>query len=91
MLRVAEATAGYAAGQVADGLSPSEAARAALDAADELELMAVQLRRMARPRLGPAERRALAAELVAAGLTQRQAAARIGVSPRRVWDYLAGR
>jgi DNA-directed RNA polymerase specialized sigma24 family protein len=90
-LRVAASTASYAAGQVADGLSPSEATRAALDAADAMEATARTLRALlARPRL-PAERRALAVQLVAQGLTQRQAAARLGVSPRRVWDYLAGR
>jgi DNA-binding NarL/FixJ family response regulator len=97
-LRLAAAMAGYAAGQVADGLSPSEATRAALDAADAMEATAAKLRRLT-GRLSPAEcralptasRRALAVELVAGGLTQRQAARQLGVSPRRVWDYLRGR
>jgi hypothetical protein len=97
-LRLAAAMAGYAARQVADGWSPSEATRAALDAADAMEATAVKLRRLT-GRLSPAEcralptaaRRELAAQLVAEGLTQRQAAARLGVSPRRLWDYLRGR
>ena len=53
-LRLAEAIAGYAAGQVADGLSPSGATRAALDAADAMEATAMKLRALTRIRLGPA-------------------------------------
>ena len=43
------------------------------------------------PGLDAAGRRALALELAASGLSQRQIAARVGRSERRVWDYLRGR
>lgn len=88
VLRVAEATAGYAAGQLANGLSPEAARQATLDAADGLEVTAGQLRRLARLDLDPAERRALAVQLAASGLSQRQAARVLGVSKKTVWTYL---
>ena len=42
-LNIASAIAGYAAGAVADGLSPEAARRAVIDAAAELELAASRL------------------------------------------------
>lgn len=90
-LRIAASIAAYSAERIGNGLSPQEATRATADAARELELIVGQLRRLTRRNLAPAERRALAVQLVAEGLTQRQAAAQIGVSPRRAWDYLHGR
>jgi Homeodomain-like domain len=86
VLRLAEATAGYAAGQVGNGLGPEQARQAALDAAGELADMAATLRRLARP--GPGDRRALAVELAADGLSQREIADRLGLSLRAVWGYL---
>jgi hypothetical protein len=91
MLRLAESIAGYAAAQLANGLSPEQARRAALDAAGELDAVAVHLRRLAQPRLDVAERRALAAELAESGMSARQIAGQIGVTPSTVWDYLARR
>ena len=92
-LRIAAASAEYASRAVADGLSPEAARQAALDAAAELEVIAGTLRRLTRPRpdLDAAGRRALAVALAGRGLSQRQIAARVGRSERRVWDYLRGR
>lgn len=89
VLRIAGATAEYASRVIANGLSPEQARRAALDAAGELELIAGTLRRLAR--LTPPERRQLAVELAADGMSHREIARRIDVSKRRTWDYLAGR
>ena len=93
VLRVGETVCGYAAAQLADGLSPEAARQAARDAAAELEVIAGTLRRLTRPRpdLDAAGRRALAVELARRGLSHRQIAARVGRSERRVWDYLRGR
>ncbi len=91
VLAITEATARYAASQLADGIGPAEARQTALFVAGELETAAVALRRLTLARADAAQRRALAVELVDQGLTQRQAAAVVGVSPRRLWDYLEGR
>jgi hypothetical protein len=48
MLRVAEATAGYAAARLSNGLGPAEARRAAVEAAVELVAVAGELRRLER-------------------------------------------
>ena len=88
-LRLAEAVSGYAAGQVANGLSSEEARRAVVEAAAELELIAIGLRRLAR--LGVEERRALARMLYAHGLTQQRVAVLVGVSERTARYYVAGR
>jgi hypothetical protein len=88
VLTVASAVAGYAAGQIGNGLGPEEARRAALDAAGELELIAGTLRRIALARLGPPERRRLVAELAASGMSQRRIAAAVGVAKRTVWGDL---
>jgi hypothetical protein len=86
VLRLAEATAGYAAGQVGNGLAPDEARLAVVEAAAELELAASALRRLAR--LDGQERRVLAVQLAALGWPRVRIAAACGVSPRVVWDYL---
>lgn len=90
VLTVASAVAAYAARSVGNGLGPEEARRAAVEAAAELEIIAANLRRLARtaPRLDPAGRRVLAADLAASGLSQRAIAARLGVSKRTVFDDL---
>ncbi len=91
LLRVVSATAAYAAGQLANGLSPQQARVAALEAAAEMEQAASVLRALTLARLTPAERRRLAVQLVASGTSQREAARQVDVSPRRVWDYLRDR
>jgi DNA-directed RNA polymerase specialized sigma24 family protein len=89
LLRFVQAAAGYAAGQLGNGLGPAQAREAALELAAELELAAVSLRRAVR--LRPAERRALARLLAARGVPTRQIAARVGVSDRSVRSYVRGR
>ena len=80
---------GYAAGQLADGLGPEAARRAALDVAAELEATAGVLRRLARPDAGERdERRALAVELAGAGMSHQQIARQLGVSTGTVWGDL---
>lgn len=99
VLRVAEAAAGYAAGQIGNGLGPAQAWAAAIATAGELEAAARKLRQLTGRPLSPAEvrsldtasRRELAAELVASGLTRRQVAGRLAVHPRTVRKYLAAR
>jgi predicted DNA-binding protein (UPF0251 family) len=91
VLRLAAAIAGYAAGQVGNGLSPEHARRAVLDAAAELDAAAAALRRLTRldpARLGPAERRALAVRLAASGMSQQRAAEQVGVARRTLRGYL---
>ena len=85
-LRLAACVAGYAAGQVANGLDPAEARVAATDAALELAGLAALLCRLAR--LEPGDRRALAVQLAAAGWSRRQIAERLGVSTGAVAGYL---
>ena len=89
LLRFVQAAAGYAAGQLGNGLGPEQAREAALEIAAELELAAVSLRRAVR--LRPAERRALARLLAARGVPTRQIAAQVGVSDRSVRSYVRGR
>jgi DNA-binding NarL/FixJ family response regulator len=86
VLRLAAAVAGYAAGQVSDGLSPVEAQCATWQAAEELTAIVVQLRRLGR--VDPAGRRALALELAGAGVPRREIADRLGVTPSTVRGYL---
>lgn len=86
-LRLAAVTAGYAADQLADGLSPAEARVAALDASAELVELAEVLRRAVR--LSRAERQKLAVLWIELGhLSRREIAGRLGVSERTVWRYL---
>jgi ParB-like chromosome segregation protein Spo0J len=85
VLRLAEALAGYAAGQVADGLSPEQARAAVIEAAGELADAAASLRKLA---LSPAERRQMAALLAGHGLSRPQIARRLGVSDKSVRSYL---
>jgi hypothetical protein len=89
VLRVAEAVAGYAAGQVGNGLGPGGARCAALEAAEELAEVAVRLRRLARlERPGGRERRDLAVELEGRGWTRQEIAGWLGVSDQSVRRYL---
>jgi len=88
-LRIAEAVAGYAARQVGNGLAPEEARRAVVEAAAELELMAVELRRLAR--LDGPERMALARQLSELGVGTKRIAATVGVSESAVRHYVKGR
>lgn len=90
VLRVASAITAYASRELANGLSPEQARVATMEAARELQLVAGKLMALARvrPGLDPAGRRALAVELAAAGLSQRQIAEQVGRSPRQVRDYL---
>jgi hypothetical protein len=89
VLTIAAAVAGYAAGQVGDGLGPVEARRAVVEAAAELEAAASSLRRLARlDPLDRPERRRLVAGLAASGMSQRAIAGAVGVDKRTVWDDL---
>jgi DNA-binding NarL/FixJ family response regulator len=88
-LRLAATMSTYAARQLADGLSPEQARRAALEAAGELAGVAEQLRRLTR--LRSAERRLLAVQLANFGLTTRQIAQQLGVSDKAARNYVAGR
>ena len=88
MLRVGESMCGYAAASIGNGLSPDDARRAALDVAAELAELAAALRRLTRLDLDAAQRRALAVELAASGLSQRQIGEQLGVSKKTVWADL---
>jgi len=89
LLRVTEAMASYSAAQVDNGLPPEEARQAVVDVAGELAAVAVELRRLAR--VSSRDRRLLAREFHDAGVTVAETAARLGVAPRTVAYYLAGR
>jgi hypothetical protein len=86
VLRIAENTCGYAAGQIGNGAGPGEAREVAVFVAGELELVAEALRRLTR--LEPGERRVMAAKLAGLGFGRREIAARLGVSERAVFGYL---
>lgn len=86
LLRITAATADYAAGQLADGLSPAQARAAVVEAAGELEAAAAGLRRLAQ--LSHADRRRLALMLTGAGVPRREIAMRLGCSERSVFRYL---
>jgi DNA-directed RNA polymerase specialized sigma24 family protein len=88
-LRLIAVVAVYAAGQLADGLGPEAARRAALEMAAELEACASSLRRLTR--LRPAERRALAVQLAGLGLSTQEIARQLGVTDRAVRYYISGR
>jgi DNA-binding NarL/FixJ family response regulator len=90
-LRIASDIARYSAEQIGNGLSPQAARQAAIETAGELQLVVSTLRRLTRLDLNSAERRALAVELAATGMSQRQIAVQVGRSKRRVWSYLHGR
>jgi DNA-binding NarL/FixJ family response regulator len=89
LLRIGAGMCQYGAAQLSDGLAPEQARQAALEAAGELQDLAEQLRRLTR--LRPADRRALAAELAASGLTTQQIARQLGVCDRAVRNYVQGR
>ena len=88
VLRIIEATAGYAAGQVGNGADPGLARAAALEAAAEMEMAAVSLRRLVR--LRPDERKSLAPLLAGRGLSRVQIGMALGLSERSVRKYLNG-
>ena len=93
VLGVAQSTASYAAGRLADGLGPEDARRAVWEAAAGLESAAAVLRRLALAPLylDPAARRALAVALAESGVPQREIAAQVGRARRTVRGWLAGR
>ena len=85
ILQISEATCRYGAAQLLNGLGPGEARDAALFVAGELELAAAALRKLTR--LGPAERRRLAVQLVRLGWSKQAVAVQLGVSDRTVRGY----
>ena len=89
VLRLAALAAGYAAGQVSDGLSPVEAQCAVRQAAEALAEVVVELRRLAP--LEPGERREAAAEMAGMGIPRREIASRLGLTERTVGKYLRPR
>jgi hypothetical protein len=88
-LRLAESMCGYAAAQLANGLSAEQARLEALEVAGELVAVAAVLRRAAWTTT--ADRRRLAALWAGRGLRTGEIAARIGVSDFTVRAYLRGR
>jgi hypothetical protein len=88
LLRLVESLAGYAAGQLANGIGRGQARRVGLEAAEELSVAAVALRRLTR--LSSAERRAEAARLRGLGYGTQQIADRLGVSMHSAWNYTRG-
>ena len=86
LLRIAECGVRYAISELSNGSGPAEARAVAVEMAGELCMIAEALRRLTR--LGPADRRVLAVQLVALGMSQREVADRLGVSTRTVWGYL---
>jgi DNA-binding NarL/FixJ family response regulator len=89
-LRLGSDLCNYAAGQLANGLTPEQARDTALETAAELNALATALRRLTRP-AGAPDRRAQAVQLANLGLTNRQIAVRLGVSTRAVSSYFSGR
>ena len=89
MLRLAALAAGYAAGQVSDGLGPAEAQCAVRQAAETLAEVVVELRRLAP--LEPGERRAAAAEMAGLGIPRREISSRLGITESTVRKYLRPR
>ncbi len=89
MLQIAECTCRYAAGQIGNGTGPAEARETALFVAGELVVVAEALRRLTR--LGPAERRARAVQLVSLGWDKHRVAAQLGISDRTMRNYLRPR
>jgi DNA-directed RNA polymerase specialized sigma24 family protein len=88
LLRLVADLAGYAAGQVGNGLSPADARAAVGEVAGELDAAAARLRRMARP--GPAERRVVVRLLSGQGMSASQVAARVGLSEKSIYRYRRG-
>jgi hypothetical protein len=89
VLRVIECTARYGASVLSNGAAPAEARAAALECAAEMTMAAEALRRLVR--LSGPERRVLAVRLAALGWPTKRIAAQLGVTPRCVRYYLAGR
>ncbi len=85
-LLIGECTCRYGASVLANGSDPAEARAAALEVAAELSMVAETLRRLTR--LGPADRRAMAARLAAVGWPKHRIAVQLGVSDVTVFNYL---
>jgi DNA-binding CsgD family transcriptional regulator len=89
LLRITEATIGYAAVQISNGLTPEQAQKVVWEMAGELAVVAASLRRLARL---PARDRAMLARLLAGkGLGTQEIATRLGVSAHTAWHYKHGR
>ena len=89
MLQIAECTCRYGASVLANGAGPGEARAAALEAAEELAVVAESLRRLTR--LSGPERRVRAFQLAAAGWSKPRIAVQLGVSDRTVRYYFRPR
>ena len=88
-LRFIESGAGYAAGQLANGLTPEQAQEAVLEMAAELSRTAEHLGGLAgESRLPDVDRRALATWLSGLGVPRREIAGRLGVPVGVVKNYL---
>ena len=88
MLRLAAAVAGYAAGQVGNGLGPVEAQCATWQAAEELTVIVAHCGGWARwTRLGGGT---WPGDLAGAGVPRREIADRLGVTLSTVRGYLRG-
>jgi hypothetical protein len=84
LLRLVADLAGYASGQIGNGLAPAEARAAIGELAGELAETAARLRRMARP-LEAAERRRMVRLLFGQGLSGAQIAWRVGISEKSAY------
>lgn len=89
VLRLAALAAGYAAGQVSDGLGPVEAEVAVRQAAETLIEVVMELRELAP--LEPGEMREAAAEMAGLGIPRREIARRLGLTVGTVGRYLRPR
>jgi hypothetical protein len=87
-VEVAQQTLAYALTIMANGASQARARRVAFEAAQELSVLAGELRRWTRP--SAAERVAQARELAAAGYGTQEIAVRLGVSMHTAWNYRRG-
>lgn len=89
MLRLAAVAAGYAAGQVSDGLGPVEAQVAVRQAAQTLIEVVLELRELVP--VEPGEVRAAAAEMAGLGIPRREIARRLGITESTARKYLRPR
>ena len=86
VLRLAAGCAGYAAGQVGDGLGPAEADAAVRQAAEALAAVVLELRVLAP--LEPGEVREAVAEMAGLGIPRAEISRRLGLSQKAVRVYL---
>jgi hypothetical protein len=87
-LRVGGSVIEYAAVQLSNGIGPEEARECALEAAAQLSMLALALRKSVR--LPRGQRRLLVARLSGLGYTREAIALRAGVSVKTVGRDLAG-